>query len=471
MNIKIKLANNSLWAVVLSIALVVFVLFDASKNNRGNTDNLYINAENAFVIGDYSKSKELFEQIIADNPKDLLANIRISEILTKVRKYDLSIDYLNNLVKQHNIDENLIKQQLAENYYYKKDYIKAEELINATLITNKNNLFLIEMMLNINLLQGRYLDALTFISTFDESIFDDHLLFYKRIIQIYNNVLEKSSDTNFKDKTIQNLFLKIENNLEDYKLADKKVFGATNICFELLQYNYFELSKPFAEDIITYNNYMDYGYFYKGLSALSTDYPLLAEELFKQSFVVKDTNPNSALMLVLTNIVLDQSDQIDSSLEQLNKIITPDEKYKLIEILKYSNQYQKSTLGKKLFDKFPQYLSDDLTAVYFRVKFNAINGNFDNLLGDINRLFAESHYLNDKQKALLLSIKGYIIAKDTNVFAGKELIMQGIELDEYSHFCYYFLSKVNLLQNDNLSYDINYSKAKEIDLFQELKYE
>lgn len=471
MNIKIKLANNSLWAILASIFLVVFVLIDISRNSQNNTDNIFIDAENAYSVGDYAKSKYLFLQIVKNDPKDLLSNLRIADILTKVKKYDSSIEYINSLKDVDISNDSVILQRLAENYYYKKDYSKSEELIKTSLSINKNNLFLIKMMSNIQLIQGKYKDALTFLSTFDESIFDDDLLFNKRIIQIYNNSLENSSGTNFADMTLQNLYIKIENNLEDYKATDKKIFGATNICFELLQYNYFELAKPFAEDIISYNKYMDHGYFYKGVSLLALGYPLEAQELFKQAYSIKDTNVNNSLMVVLTNVALNQTDQIDDSLEKLSKVLLEQDKYKLMEILKYANDNQKSLLALKLFEKFPQYLNDDLVAIYFKVKFNAINGNYTDLLGDINRLFAESHYLNDRQKALLLGIKGYIIAKDTNPIAGKELVLQGLELDKYSHFCYYFLSKINLLQNDKLSYDINYAKAKEFDLYQELKYE
>mgnify|MGYP001360958323 CR=1 FL=1 len=471
MNIKIKLANNSLWAILASIFLIVFVLFDISKNNQSNTDNIFIDAENAYNVGDYSKSKTLFQKIVANNPNDLFPKIRIADILTKAKKYDSAIEYINSIKDVNTTNDAVVLQKLAENYFYKKNYDKSEELINASLNINKNNLFLIKMMTNIQLIQGNYQDAQAFLSTFDETLFNDDLLFNKRIIQIYNKSLENSSGTNFKDMTLQNLFIKIENNLEDYNATDTKIFGATNICFELLQYNYFELAKPFSEDIINYNKYMDHGYFYKGLSLLSMGYTSEAQELFKQAYSIKDSNVDNSLMVVLTNIVLNQSDQIDDSLEKLSKVLLEQDKYKLMEILKYANDNQKGLLALKIFEKFPQYLNDDLVSIYFKVKFNAINDNYNNLLGDINRLFAESHYLNDRQKALLLGIKGYIIAKETNPIAGKDLILQGLELDNYSTFCYYFLSKVNLLQNDKVSYDINYAKAKEFDLYQELKYE
>jgi hypothetical protein len=364
-----------------------------------------------------------------------------------------------------------MNQKLAENYFFKKDYVKAEELIKTSLATNENNIFLIKMMLEIHLIQSKYQDALTFISTFDETIFDDELLFYKRIIQINNNDLQNSSTTNFIDKTIQNLFIKIENNLVDYKSSDKKIFGAINICFELLQYNYFDLAKPFAEDIIYQNKYMETGYFYKGVSLLALDYPIQAQELFKQAYTINSSNIDSALMIVLTNIVLEETDQIDASLDQLGKVMTDGDKYKFIELLKYTNEHQKTLLVNQLFQKFPQYFEGDLTAIYLKVKSNAINNNYEGLLGDINKIFAESHYLNDKQKAILLGIKGYIIAKETNPIAGKDLILKGLVLDKYSHFCYYYLAKINLLQNDKLSYDINNNKSKDFDLFQELKYE
>ena len=471
MNIKIKLANNSLWAILASVFLIVFVLFDISKNNQNNTDNLFIDAENAYNVGDYSKSKKLFQIIVANSPNDLFANIRIADILTKAKKYDSAIEYINLIKDVNTTSDAVILQKLAENYFYKKNYAKSEELITASLNLNRNNLFLIKMMSNIHLIQGNYQDALTFLSTFDEDLLNDDLLFNKRIIQIYNKSLENSSSTNFEDMTLQNLFIKIENNLEDYNATDTKIFGATNICFELLQYNYFELAKPFSEDIINYNKYMDHGYFYKALSLLSLGYTSEAQELFKQAYSIKDSNVDNSLMVVLTNIVLNQSDQIDDSLEKLSKVLLEQDKYKLMEILKYANDNQKGLLALKIFEKFPQYLNDDLISIYFKVKFNAINDNYNNLLGDINRLFAESHYLNDRQKALLLGIKGYIIAKETNPIAGKDLILQGLELDNYSTFCYYFLSKVNLLQNDKVSYDINYAKAKEFDLYQELKYE
>jgi hypothetical protein len=430
-----------------------------------------LNAENAFAVGDYVKARDLFQQAIQKDQASLLSKIRLADILTRVKKYDESIEYINSIKDTQGDYDTVMNQKLAENYFFKKDYTKSDDLIKTSLSTNGKNIFLIKLMLKTHLIQGRYQDALTFISTYDEAIFDDELLFYKRVIQINNSALHNSSTTYFDDKSIQNLFVKIENNIADYKSTDKKLFGAINICFELLQYNYFDLAKPFSEDIINLNRYMDTGYYYKGISLLALDYPEQAQELFKQAYTINASNVDFPLMIVLTNIILDQVDQIDNSLDILSKVIDESDKYKLIELLKYANENKKTHLVNKLFQKFPKYFEGDMTATYLKVKSNAITDNYEGLLGDINKLFADSHYLNYKQKVLLLSIKGYIIAKDTNQIAGKNLILKGLEIDKYCHFCYYYLAKINLLQNDKLSYDINYNKSKDFDIFQELKYE
>jgi hypothetical protein len=109
--------------------------------------------------------------------------------------------------------------------------------------------------------------------------------------------------------------------------------------------------------------------------------------------------------------------------------------------------------------------------MYLYVKFRAINGDFDNILGDINQVFSESQFLNNKQKALITGLKGYVIAKTSNLKAGKDLVYKGLDLDKHSYFCYYFLAKINLIENDTENYNLNINLAKQYDVYNEIKYE
>lgn len=471
MNIKIKFAENSFWAVIFSIVLIVFIFVNFSLNKNQSTDNQYLSAESLFNNSDLYKAKLAYESIIQKDPKDLLSYIRISEILTKEKRYDSAIAYLKDISPKFKNNDNDIIKKLGQNYYLKQDYVKSEEYFKLALNDNSNSQELIGLLTNQYLVQGKYSDSLTFLNNYKDDDLNDVNLFSKRLIQIFNGIDLNTSTTNFIDKSLQTLFLKIETNLPDYKDPTKKIFGATNIAFELLQYNYFELAKPFSEDIINANKYMDHGYFYKGMCLLNIGQFKEARELFNQAYLIDTKDINNNTMLLLSDIVNENTEKVSTDLVQIEKIYIPSDKYKLFELMKFANDKQKNTLALEVINKFNDQFNDDIFGLYFRVKFNALNNSYNDLLGDINKLFAESHYLNYKQKALLTGIKGFIIAKNTNIYAGKELINQCIEFDDVSPYCYYFLAKINMLQNDKLSYDINIEKAKSFDLFNELKYD
>jgi len=177
-------------------------------------------------------------------------------------------------------------------------------------------------------------------------------------------------------------------------------------------------------------------------------------------------------MAMATKMLMNRSEEVATVTNELKQTIQPDvDKYKLIELLKLANEYNKPILGDLIFKKFQSLLADDLTAIYLDIKFNAMNSTLKDQLGNINTLLSEAHYLNYKQEAIILGIKGYIISTTSNIPAGKDLVEQGLKIDDNSYFCYYFLAQIDKSLLDEAGYQSNLDKATKLDVNHEIVHE
>ena len=469
MNIKVKLSDNYILATILSI-LILFVFFLNIHNQSSQSDNVYVTAQRLIYEQDYQKAQEMYENIISNNPLDPAAFLKISEIYALKGNYTEAINFLLKSSEGFT-DNTLFLAQLPNYYYLSRNYEKAVETGYKYLSLKPDDSNVQTIIVNSLLVLSKYQQAADFLATYQDINLNEKNLFIKNILDLYYKKLTTTGTVTFKDNTINNLFLKIENNILDYQNSDKKIFASINITYELLQENYIELAKPFSEEIISLNNYLDFGYYYKGLILLKLGQFEESEKLFSKALDIKKDSTDYTVLLLASQIAQDKIDSVGITLLKLDKYLTESDKYKLSELLKLANDYKKTNLGLKIFQRYENYLNDDLVSLYLYIKFKALNNDYDNLLEDINQIYSESYYLNDVQKCVLLSIKGYVIAKTTNLKAGKELVIQALNLDTHSSFGYYYLAQINKLEKDNNSYNLNITEAKKFDYTNEFIYE
>lgn len=174
-NMKIKL---------LSISFAILVCCSIHAQNQQELNNRFAIAQNYEINGQFEKAEEIYRELFAQQNMNHLFFEALNKILVSQKKYDESIELVENRIKLNPQDVNLYG--LLGNTYYMMDEVPiAFEAWERGINTNKNSVIVYRVIANYAI-QNRAFEKAIEILERGKNITDDPLIFSYDLANIYS---------------------------------------------------------------------------------------------------------------------------------------------------------------------------------------------------------------------------------------------------------------------------------------------